>query len=487
MLGFSMAPKGELVGLEFGGNKLKIAYVKSRPANKKEVIKLLNRDITGFSDQEITKLIRSSFLELEANAPEIIDIIPSNLVITRNIEIPSIDPREIKEIINLQAGRHTPYAREEIIVDYIDIGTYKNSYTKVLLVIIGRNVIKRQYEIIERAGLKLAGVLLAPEGLGLSVSKLLRQETQDSPVSIVHIDEGNTDFAIVFRGRIIFVRPIPIGAQHLIFEKEKYVTRFADEIKRSLEAYQNEDIEKSPASMLLTGATEELKDLENDLNAVLHLPARISPYLSYLTVSDLSLKTASLAKHISFLNVIAPLIFREEMKVDLVPEEIKLRRSLEERGKDLIKTGVLILAVFVLVFSTLASKIYFKGIYLSGLNKRYEALNEEARELEKDFSTVSLVKDYLSRRGYPLEILTELHSLAPLELQLSDIRVDEQGKVTLKGTAESMATVFSFVDNLSKTKFLREVKTKYTTKRKAKNKDVTDFEIGALLSKEGSQ
>jgi len=481
----SGAGKRDFVGIDFSDNNLKFAHLRTS-LNKKEVVNILSRNINGLSDGDISKIIRISFDELKVKKPNIINIIPAHLVITKNIEIPSTDPREIREIINLQAGRHTPYSREEIIVDYIDIGTYKHSYTKILLVIVARNAIKRQSDILSKAGLRLERVLLAPESLAWFVPKVLKIETEGSPVNIINIDESFTDFTIVFKNKLVFIRSIPIGAQHLRGEKEKYQARFVEELKRSLESYQSEDIEKTPQQLVLTGAVEELNELGAVLNNALHLTARVAPYFKNLSLSDKAFKAISLTNRLSFLNVIASLFAWEDMKVSLIPEEVKLRRSLEERGKDLIKTGIFILTALVLVFSILMSKIYFKSTYLKDLNKKYQALNQEAQKLEKGYSIVSLIKSYLLNRGYSLEVLAELYNITPLDLELSDIRFDEKGKFSIRGTAESMSIVFSFVDNMEKSKYFKDVKTKYTAKRKEGQKDVTDFEIAASLEMEAN-
>lgn len=472
----------ELVGIDFCGNTLKIVHAKIS-ANKKKIVNLLSRDITGLSDDDISKVIATTFSELKAKKPEIINSIPAHLVITKNIEIPSVDSKEIKEIVSLQAGRHTPYSREEIIVDYLDLGAFKSSYTKILLVIVERNVVKRQFAILDKAGLKLERMFFAPEGLGLSTERILKIDSEDSPVSVLHIDESVTDFTIVFKKKVVFIRSIPIGAMHLVGEKEKYETRFIDEVKRSLEVYQSESIEKNPNMLVLSGAIEELKDLEIILNSTLQLPVSGISYFKNLMVTEQALKEASLAKRLSFLNVIAPLLTWEEMKVDLVPGEIRLKKALQEKGRDLIKTCIFTLVAFVFVFSILISKIYFKIIYLQNLNSKYQNLNQEAQVLEKDFSKISLIKNFLSDRGFPLEVLVELYDLVPLDLELSDIRFDEKNKVAIRGTAESMSTVFSFVDIMEKSKYFKDVKTKYTAKKKEGQKDLTEFEITSLLSK----
>jgi Tfp pilus assembly PilM family ATPase len=472
----------ELVAVAFGFSHLKLAHLRVSPS-KKEIIHLLYRDISTVAEEELPKVISSAIGELKAESPEIINIVPSHLVITKNIEIPSTNPQEIKEIINLQAGRHTPYSREEILVDYIEIGTYKHSYTKILLVIVARNVVEKQSKTLSRAGLRLKRVVFAPESLAWGANKILRLESETLPLNIVHIDEDFTDFTIVHLNKVVFIRSISIGTRHLTEEKEKYEAKFAEEIQRSLEAYHSEDIEKRPNMLVLTGAVQELGNLETILSDTLHLPVKTIPYLRNLLVSDEVAKEAYAAKRVSFLDVIAPLLADNELKVDLNPEEAKLRLALEERGRDLIKTGILVLTAFVMVFSILISKIYFKSNYLKILSAKYEPLNRDAEKLEKEFVGVSRIKDYLMDREFPLEVLVNLYTVANPDLELNDIRYDEQGKFSVKGTAETMSTVFSFVDALEKSKYFKDVKTRYTTKRKEGAREVADFEINMVLER----
>lgn len=471
----------EMVGVNFNGNNLKIAHIKIFP-NKKEVINLLDLDITSLSDIDIAKNVQVAIGALKNKKVEVIDVVATQAVITKNIEIPSIEKKEIKEILNLQAGRHTPYSREEIIVDYVEIGTYKHSYTKVLLVIVARSVVKRHYEILERAGFRLKRALLASEGLAWAVSKALKLEAENVPVNILHVDENFTDFSIILKSKVIFIRSIPIGTFQLKNEKEVYQIKFVDEIKRSLEAYLGGDIEISPHMLILTGAEEELKEIEHLLNITMHFPIKVLPYSSIFNISELARGAISKARQTSFFDIIAPMVNYPEMKIDLIPEEARVRRFIEERGKGLIKTGIFILTILVVTFFILMSKIYFKGMQINKLESKYSTINREAKELEKDLLKVGLVRNYLNSRGYSLEVLTELHGLVSEDMQLNEIRY-EGDKFSVKGSADSMSGVFSFVDRMEKSKYFKEVKTRYTTKRKDGLRDLTDFEIIAITER----
>ena len=479
---FSARVGNEIVGVEFDDTSLSLVHAIGH-AHKTEVVGLFSQSIANLSDNDIQAMLRSSVDELKAKNPIVIDVIPSHLVITKNIEIPSCDPKEIREIINLQAGRHTPYSREEIIVDYIEIGTFRKSYTKILLVIVSRAVVKRHCEIIEKAGLKLEKVLFVPEGLAWYVFRILKLESEEAPASVLHIGEVFTDFMIISKNRPFFLRSIPIGAQQLAGERDKYLVKFAEEVKKSFEAYQAEDIERPPDRIIITGALEEINNPQELLNDMLPFPIRVVPYCNSMLISAEALNVARTSKRLSFLGAIASIVAAGELKVDLLPDEIKLRKALQERGNDLIKTGIFVLLAFVLVFSILISKIYFKGIYLKRINEKYQPLSLQVKELEKHLARISMIKYYLDSRGYALEVLAELYITVSQELELGDIRFDNEGKFSLRGTAESMSSVFSFVDNLEKSRYFKEVKTKYTAKRRDGTRDVTDFEIAVLLEK----
>ncbi|MCM8800548.1 MAG: pilus assembly protein PilM [Candidatus Omnitrophica bacterium] len=472
----------DLVGIDLSTHTLKMSHLRVYP-NRKELLNLTYRNISGLSDIEIARLISDCLLEFKANKPYIANIISSNLVITKNIEIPSTNPYEIHQIINLQAGRHTPYSKEEIIVDYIDIGIFKQSYTKVLLVILVRSNLKRQYYLLEKAGLNVEKTFFAAEAFSGLLFKPFQQEAQDAPINLIHIDEIFTDFVIVLKDRPIFIRNIPIGAQHISQEGQRYFSRFIEEAKRSLESYQSEDIERIPKLAILYGAIQDIAQLSSLLSEGLNLPVRIASYYQNLILSERARKVLLETKHLSFLPVIAPLLDWQTLKVDFIPEEIRLKKEIKERAKDLVKTGILSLAVFVLIFFILITKIYFKGAYLSKLNLRYQQLEDEAKKLQGDFAKISLIRNYLANRGYSLEVLMEIYNLLPLELQLDDLRFDLQGRFNLKGTSEKMSSVYSFVDAMEKSRYFKAVKLKYTTKRKEGSKDLTDFEISCLLEK----
>lgn len=475
-----MLASKDLVAIDLSSYDLKIAQMNLSPT-RREITNLATHDVQNLSEQDISKVIKQILRGFQVTSPRVLAVIPSYLTITKNIEIPSRDPQEIREIINLQASRHTPYSRDEIIIDYINIGTYKQNYSKILLVIATRNLIRRQLEILQKAELSVERMVFAPEGISHVLSKSLRLGSVESPASVIHIDEGFTDFIISQKDKVIFIRNIPIGTQHLLGEREKYQSKFVQEVRKSLEAYAGEDIERTPVRFLFTGAIGELQYLTDILSTNLHIPVEVFSYLNSLPVSEKAASVGSSNSRLSFLNAAACLLANEDIRLDLVPEEIKLEKTLKQRSREIIKAGILVMAAFVLIYCVLISKIYIKGSYLRNLSSRYNSIHKQAQELEGSFTKNLTIRNFLSARGFSLEVVTEIYNVLPLDIKVSYLKFDDKGSFSIEGTAESMAAVFSFVDSLGGSAYFKKVETRYTRKRKKGEKDVADFALICTL------
>jgi len=470
-----------IIVIEILGNYIKILVGINNFSNF-QITNIFVKNIGGLSDNSISDIIKEYIDRLNLKNKIVLVVLPSSLSITKNIEVPSIDPYEIKEIVNLQAYRHTPFSKEEVIVDYIDLGTYKNSYTKILLIIVNKQVVKRYFSILEKAYIDLENVFFAPEVVAFSLFKLFNIEDKNFPVILVNIDEITTDFFIILKEKIIFNRNIPIGSINLLLDKEKNILTMTEEIKRSLEAYQLEDIDKIPQLLFLTGASEAVNYVYNTLETTIHIPTKKILNFENISIAKEVEDTIYSNKKISFLNLISSLFAFGKNKINLIPEEIKLKKIFEERSKELIKTGIYLTISFVLFFCILLLKIYFNTLYLKNIKNEHQKLSSEAEKLQKDYEKIVFVRNYISNRGVPLEILIELYNIIPSEVELSEIRLDEKKRLSLKGSADSMSVVFLFAERLNKSKFFKDTKTRYTSKRKDVAGEVTDFEIVCFIN-----
>jgi hypothetical protein len=479
---FFTQKKNNLVSFNFSGTVVKIAAARM-VSGKLEIINLAKCSIEGLSEFDAVEAIKAAIKDFKLKDPLTIVSVDSQSIITKNIEIPSVNQTEIREIIDLQAGRYTPYAREEILIDYINIDTYHNSYTKVLIVILVQEALKKQLAIVSALGFKPSKVQLASELFGAACAKLSGVADKPATCVALNIDNKSSDFIILYKGKSIFIRNLPMGYDNFLQEKTEFVAHFIEEVKKSLDAYRAEDIEGVPAELLLVGAADLLDAVKAPLVEGMNMPARAVSIEEAISLSEPAKNAMSANRQVSYMNVISSIISHMDAVIDLRPSALKMKLAFEEKSREMIKSGGLVMTLIVLACCLLLFKIYYKGQYLKRLSGELAVTEPQVESLNKASTRVRVVKNYVDYKRHSLEILTELYSIVPDDIYLKGVAIDEKGNVSIKGTAEVMSEVFAFVTALENSKNFQSASAKNTTSRKEEGKDVSEFEITCVLKK----
>ncbi len=426
------------------------------------------------SVDSVGKILKTALNGFDRKA-SIVCVIPSSAATAKNIEVPSSDPQEIRSIINLQASRHTPYSREEVLISYLPLGNSANGNTKILLVIAHRNMVKDRLTAMEKAGLDTDKVIFAPEGMARFYGKSGKKDA--APAGLIDIAEHHTNFLVLSKGQVAFSRAIPIGTADL--GEPSSSAKIIEELNKSLATYQGEDVGAAISEFLLTTDFPAVKDLMPALGESLKADVRLSLYTQLLKSGGAIKK--KLEKDFvgdSFLEVIGAGIFAGNAVVQLMPEEILIKRSVEEQSRQATKAGLCALCIMLLIGGMLMSKIYFKDMFLEkNLREQYAPQKEEVKRLEARMAKAQVVRDYLNSRMVSLETLRELYKITPTAIYLSSINLDDAGNVTIAGISPSMSQVFTYVKSLDDSALFKEAKTKSTATKKDDGKDVAAFEI----------
>jgi Tfp pilus assembly PilM family ATPase/Tfp pilus assembly protein PilN len=460
---------------------LKFAHVRVNAADK-QIIGVAKKDVHGVAPEQLPGVAKSLVAELGLNKPTAIYALSASSVTTKNIEVPSIDPAEIKSIIDLQAGRHTPYSREEILIGYINIGVFQRNYTKVLLVIVNRDQILKQVNVLMQAGIGIEKVVFAPEAAALFYAQVMKVNSDDLPVGIIDLSHDTTDFMVQWNKTIVTSRSIPVGMNQLIKEGEPARQKLLAELGQSVEVYQNEDIGKPPSQYVLTSDDAKLQELKPALMDKLKTNINVMPYLDHMTASQpVMLKLVSEYNDDSFLNVMAVGKMLDQLRLDLTPDEIRSQRAMEEKGRQVIVAAFYGLVLLCLVCAVFFTRIYFKGIYLDKLKADYEAKEKVVKVLDHVAQKTQIIKDYTSDRLITLDTLKTLYDLIPEEIYLQAVTLEDNGTITIQGVSESMSRVFNLVTALEESTLFKNVKTKSTATKQERGKDVAAFELAFRL------
>jgi Tfp pilus assembly protein PilN len=348
------------------------------------------------------------------------------------------------------------------------------------LVIVPRLVVKRFYDFSEKLKMKVEKVVFAPEAIIRNGTRYLHLASEKNPVIFVHIDRISSDFGIVLKGHLLFIRNLPLGTQDLTTDKEASAPRFVEEVKKSLEAYQGENIEQNPANLILTGAVSGLEHLSPLIQESLGLPVKRWQYEEGLPSREAA-HSAYSDPLVSFYSTAASALHFEELAMDLVPEENKVKRAVEERGAEIVKMGILVMIFLSLICANLLAQLFFGKAQMTQLEHRFDPIRKEAKSLEQEYMKVQTVRTHLASRGKSIETLAELYNLMPQEVALTDVRYDGGEKASLKGTSLSRPSIYALVSGMEASDEFKNVQTKYVSNRQEEGKEYSDFEISASL------
>ncbi|MFH0888782.1 MAG: pilus assembly protein PilM [Planctomycetota bacterium] len=464
----------DLLGIEIGNQQLKIIHLNS----KNEILDWVSTDIRTMTDDAIADFIRNYIQDKKIKLVDVIGHIPPANTITKNIELPSTNPAEIKQIVKLQAGHYSPYSSEEIAIDYITIGVFRSGYTRIFLVIVNRDYIKHTYDIIERAGLKLKKIVLSLE----TISLWYKDRSNNNSLAILHMDADNSDFMVIRNEKPIFLRNIPIGEEQLLYDRQKYSPKLVEEMNHSLEAYQTEQLE-SLSKIIAIGSTARVIESLNLIKEKNKLSVDIednSKELNFSATIDKNKKTTAA----SIFNLAVSVIKYNKTQIDLTPEEVKLKEAVAEKSRDIIGLGILVFLIVILLVAILTQKILMKKVTLNKLAQVQQQYHTEAVDLKNKHRRLQELEKYFSRRTFALDVLTETHKCISIDIYLTNVRLEDKSqRLTIKGTANTNADIIQMMERLEKSPYFKNVKSSFASSRREQDpvkktfKEVVDFEI----------
>ena len=469
--------------LELSGEWLKLAQVEVG-AKGKRLLRLIARPVAP--QEELSQTLVDLFKTGMSSADSIVISIPRNLVTVRNLQLPTADPHELKEMIDLQAAKQTPYAKEEIIADFQVVRRSPEGYTDVVLITTHRSVSNRCLKILDDFHLKAAGIRLSSHGV-LSSWQLMRGATRDEergPTAVLDIDSNFSDFLVTRSGAVTFTKALSIGSAKLA-EEENEIEKLAEEIQRAVDIYESERVGQGITKLVVTGAEVDLARLIPSLTAKLRLPVQRVSLVERLPGAREAMDLPEAQRgSVSFAAVLGLAWNAESAGIDLTPQEVRLREALEHKGRAIMVMGILGVSILTALTALVSQHVYFKKQYLEQLDGEISRTQQAVNDVEALKKKLKIIRAAERLENSSLEILSVLHRSTPPEIYLRTIAFEEQSQVVLKGMTQKMSTVFEFVSTLEKLPNFRQVKTKNATRSGSKDgSDEIEFEITCPLAK----
>ncbi len=429
--------------------------------------------IEGLSQEDVVARLKD-LCDVQGIAVETVLVSnPSHLTTARLFTVPSSNPAEIRDIIELQAEKHTPYAKEEILTDFSVIETDSAGYSRVMLVISHQDVIYRALRIVKGMGWTLERVGFELEGLVGWLQSPAGSGFKDQTVLLADVDTDETTLVVVRQGKALFHRSISSGAAQ-IAEHPEEAAKFAGELSRSLEAYESEGQSAPVGQVVLTGVVGALASLGTMLGQQLKLPVAILASTEKWSLSD-NMRAQVNAMPVACTSLLGLALHPGE--VDLTPPALRLHRTFEVRARALLAIGCQLIFGVVLLLVLLIGHAQKAEHYHALLTREHRQTSIAAETLELSLEQLGLVNDWLGTRGDFLGALLALNKAAPASVRWTAFSFSKEGQISVRGISNEMPPVYDYVSAIQQIPNFSQVEAKRVTKKRDGDSYVTEFEI----------
>ncbi|MBU1913165.1 MAG: PilN domain-containing protein [Candidatus Omnitrophica bacterium] len=368
-------------------------------------------------------------------------IIPRNKTALRFIELPSVDFFEIKDMVELQTIKEFPYPKEDLIVSFRNLGSYKRGFSYILLVIAKKQHVEEM--LAEKGGVpdsvRLETELLYLYLLTKGIIK------QDKVSLVINIEIDRSEIMILDGLKPVFSRGLNSSEDWL------------DEINRTLLSYKrdkgNKDVEEL---IVMYGSNLNMENMKSEIKEAFSIPLDFYEHNGDLISPGMPLE------------------------IGLLPTEYIDKRSNMENAKQALVTFFLLLAAVSMLAGFFVFKTREKNEEILMLTEETDKMQKEMNQLNSFLKKTELLKYQKEEGGRIVDILKECYALAPKDIFLEGFDCEGRSVLYCKGKAREMPSVFNFIKALEKSGYFKKVEVRYATKKEIENQKFTDFNIACF-------
>ncbi|MCK5213915.1 MAG: pilus assembly protein PilM [Candidatus Omnitrophica bacterium] len=462
-------------------------YLKLLHANiqkgKCSVLHSIVRSLESDGTKDIAGVLRETISSHKIPASSVSVIIPRHQVIQKVMHLPAQNDAEIRDMLNLQIPQHVPFAREEIIFDYLLLEKEGSGYAKVLVYVCAREIIKKVLDVIEAAKLEFDSLSLSSAGIRGWWRQLKSFKDNFSEVSLlVNMEDSHVELCFFHEGRLLFSRDIFLGFCDL---EQGGGSGIIKQMGLTLRSFQNDFnafhvtkvflVENSPRTALLSDALEGFYKLPVE---------RLAPFAAVGASLSETGDRAGLRSTVeaSLIELLGFVMNDGGSSVSFVPTDVVASKRAAVHKKAYLKTLILFIVAVTLGVSVLGINIYRKQSYFDIVQEELAQFKQEIKEAERKIEFIRFAETLSQKKIFIADIFKELYQITPEDIMFRSLVINQKGKFLIEGYAVEGMSVNSFQNSLVNSKMFSGVSLQFATKRKRLKKEYTEFKISCQLA-----
>lgn len=394
-------------------------------------------------------------------------------VVIQEITLPSMPYTEMKEVIKSELENYPIFKKDDFVFDYQPLSEFtEKGYkrTRVFFVGISSRFINSYLTCIQKAGLSLVSIDVAPLSMATSQYPDLKE---DKATASVLIKDEKTYVTVVKKGRFCLFYNIDIGTGQLLYSglhqennlNEEVLKKLVSELERSFKFYEIEFEKEKIGRVILSYDHSKLPLLDKRIASILNseIEIKVINPLKHIKVpaeftSNSMVKEGAEAYAVAVGAALKGLnIITHNLHLELLQKYIPRHEELKKKSILVAISCLLIVLITAgitgyhnAVFNELRASLKEKEIQLASLDSRLKELKDLAerhRYLRERLKRQASYLKRLNRISWSV-VLSKVTQQIPEDVWLKIFNSTDRGKLTLEGGTLSVDNVADFIRGL---------------------------------------
>jgi hypothetical protein len=436
--------------------------------------------LDSLTDEELAAILRKwrQARQLALPGDQIILLIERRHALVKRLDLPSHDADELRRMVELQAAGHTPYTREELVIDHLVQEKMSSGYTRLLAVMVPAVVVQRYRNVCLLAGVLPGQVTISSVGLvGWGVLT-----GGKNAFAVMDADAEMVETCFIRSEALVFSR------QSLLDERVAGETRsreLARQYALTVAACGKEGLPDCSVRNIycfFTGIDPVLVfGPDHVLDMTVHVAAL--PGKKFVA-SRFSWPEQVLSGEVSLAAVSGAALFPGRLPVDLVAEDQR-KQALRKTARQMLWRSLLVgLAGAVSLAGVLSVPWFRQNAQLEQLNGELLRLKPEvARVKEKARQVQSL--ELLAYGGMRVPVaLREIWDLVGKDIVLTVLDFSNAGEISMEGYSPAHEAVNLLYERLGLSPLFGDVRIEYINKRVLESGEVDYFRVSCRMKED---
>lgn len=437
--------------------------------------------ISRHSDEEVERILSGVFRSKSVSQNDIVFAISRRFAFVKHMRLPSNNDSEILKMIKLQIVNKTPYSQDEIFFKPYILEKERSGYTRLIVLIVHKEIVERYLKIFEKIGIVLNKVTLSSFGV---LDWFIFQESKNKKktkgtVVLINIDVLHSEICFCNIDKLIFSRSINYGAKDINLGKTE---DFVQQVKLSLSTYTKEDLGPNVCHIKIISALPGAEKLRERLSDDFNLDVEVvAPFANIMCQKNMNISGEKDLCGIS-LTVGAGLLLSDMRNlVNFTPQEVHDKKYDKQRQMKWVRFFVFFVLGFSIVAGNFGLELYQKNLYLNKLKKNINEVIPEAKMAMNKKAVVDAFNEEFKIRVFVPDLIEELYKLTPQDVSYRSLLMNSNGSLTVEGYSETGSSVNDLRANMVQSSMFKEVDLKFATKKKLYKTEIADFKIIAVL------